>query len=70
MNRTTIEHVVCYLFHDLSPPFVVLDQNHCSNVEIENGLFVPNFNENKLTILRNYSTTPLRPDLLIITIQF
>ena len=52
MKRTTVERVACYLFHDLPPPFAVLGQNHCSNIEIGDGQFVLNFNENKLIFVK------------------
>ena len=37
MKRTIVEWVAHYLFHDLPPPFAVLDQNHCSSIEIGDG---------------------------------
>ena len=52
IKRTTVERVAGYLFHDLPPPFAVLGQNHCRNIEIGNGQFVLNFNENKLIFLK------------------
>ena len=52
MKTTTVERVARYLFHDLPPPFAVLGQNHCSSIEIGDGQFVLNFNENKLIFLK------------------
>ena len=52
MKRTTIKRVARYLFHDLPPPFTILGQNHCSNIEIGDSQFVLSFNENKLIFLK------------------
>ena len=52
MKRTAIEWVARSLFHDLPPPFAVLGQNHCSNIEIGDGQFILSFNENKLIFLK------------------
>ena len=52
MKRTTVERVARYLFHDLPPPFAILGQNHCSNIEIGDGQFVLSFNEKKLIFLK------------------
>ena len=52
MKRTTVKWVARYLFHDLPPPFAVLGQNHCKNIEIGDGQFFLSFNENKLIFLK------------------
>ena len=52
MKRTTVERVARYHFHDLPPPFAILGQNHCKNIEIGDGQFVLSFNENKLIFLK------------------
>ena len=52
MKRTTIKQIACFLFHDLPALFAILDQNHCTNIEIEDDQFVFNFNENKLIFLK------------------
>ena len=52
MNRATVERVARYLFHGLLPPFAILGQNQCTNIEIEDGQSVLNVNENKLIFLK------------------
>ena len=52
MKTSTIELIVCYLFHGLPPPFGILEQSHCTNIEIRDGQFVLSFNENKLIFLK------------------
>ena len=52
MKKATAEQVARYLFHDLSPPFVILGQNHCTNIEIGDDQFVLSINENKCIFLK------------------
>ena len=52
MKRSIVEQVARYVFHDLLPLFAVLGQNHCKNIEIGDGKYVLNFNENKLIFLK------------------
>ena len=52
MKRATVEQVACYLFHGLSPSFAILGQNQCTNIEIGDGQFVLNLNENKFIFLK------------------
>ena len=52
MKRTIIEDIANFLFYDLSAPFAILGQSHCSNNEIGDSKFVLNFNENKLIFLK------------------
>ena len=52
MKKSIVKQVARYVFHDLPPPFVVLGQNHCRNIEIGDGKYVLSFNENKLIFLK------------------
>ena len=52
MKTSTVELIVRDLFHRLPPPFGILGQSHCTNIEIGDGQFVLSFNENKLIFLK------------------
>ena len=52
MKRSTVELIARFLFHDLPSPFAILGQNECVNIDIGDGQFVFNFNENKLIFLK------------------
>ena len=41
MKTSTVELIVHYLFHGLPPSFGILEQSHCTNIEIGDGQFVP-----------------------------
>ena len=52
MKTSTVELIICYLFHDLPPPFGILGQNQCTNIEIGDGQFVLSVNKNKLIFMK------------------
>ena len=52
MKTSTVKLIIRYLFHGLPPPFGILGQSHCTNIEIGGGQFVLSFNENKLIFLK------------------
>ena len=52
MKRSTVELIARFLFHDLPSAYAILGQNECTNIEIGDGQFVFNFNENKLIFLK------------------
>ena len=52
MKRSTVELIASFLFHDLPSPYAILGQNECTTIEIGDGQFVFNFNENKLIFLK------------------
>ena len=52
MERSIVELIARFLFHDLPSPYTILGQNECTNIEIGDGQFVFSFNENKLIFLK------------------
>ena len=52
MERSTVELIARFFFHDLPSPFAILGENKCTNIEIGDSQFVFSFNENKLIFLK------------------